>query len=380
MDGPKTHTFRAPTNGWNKMKARLLDFLCCPDCRHEKLDLAVYGSEGNGESERVMEGEIRCGRCGSRFPVINGVPRMLPVSLRRHLVRFHPDFFRRYPELTLQARHEPPDETVARTLEGYSYQYMELEDRQKEIERWKNNFLSTIPVRPDFFKRKIGADIGCGSGRHLHWAHEFGAEVVGVDLSEGVEVANTNTAECPHCHVVQGDIYHLPFKKGIFDFAYSIGVLHHLPNPREGFRRILPSVKQGGRTFIWVYGLHGMRLWYRLSHMTWLRGIACRLPRRGQYLVSILLASLLELVIWMPCRIVSIVPGGGSIVARVPLGDACRRSFRAKIRSVFDRVQPAATHYLTADELEDWLKDAGLTNTSVTNRDGRGWIASGVKV
>lgn len=361
------------------MKTRLLDFLCCPDCRHEKLDPYVYRSEEDGNGQKIIEGEIRCGRCGSRFPVINGIPRMLPVSLRRYLVSFHPDFFKRHPDLTPKNRDELPDEKVARTLEGYSYQHVELNDRQREIERWRNNFLSSIPVGADFFKGKVGADIGCGGGRHLYCAHEFGGEVVGLDLSEGVKVASANTAECPRCHVVQGDIYHLPFKNGVFDFVYSIGVLHHLPNPHAGFRRVLPSVRRGGRIFIWVYGLRGMRLWYRLSHMTWLRGIAPRLPRWAQYLLSMLLACLLELLIWIPCRIVSVLPGGGPIVARVPLGDACRRSFRAKIRSVFDRIQPPVTHYHTGDELEGWFKGAGLTDASVLNRHGSGWIATGVK-
>lgn len=360
------------------MKTRLLDLLCCPDCRHEKLALTVYRDEKQGESRSIIEGEIRCGKCGARLPVINGVPRMLPVALRRYLVKFHHDFFERHPDL-IPTDREPPDEKVARTLEGYSYQHVQLNDQRMEIERWKNNFLSAIPVSPDFFKEKIGVDIGCGPGRHLYWAHNFGAEMVGLDLSEGVEVASTHTAHCPRSHVVQGDIHHLPFKEGIFDFAYSIGVLHHLPDPQEGFRQILPSVKPEGKVFIWVYGLRNMRWWYRLSHMTLLRGTVPRFPRAAQYLVSVLLASLLEMAIWTPCRIISLLPGGKSIVSRVPLGDACRRSFTAKVGSVFDRFQPPVTHYHTGEELEGWLRQAGLTDTLILNRDGRGWIATGLK-
>ena len=66
----------------------------------------------------------------------------------------------------------------------------------------------------------------------------------------------------------------------------------------------------------------------------------------AQYLVSFAVSSALELGVWLPCRVVSLFPGGGSFVRRVPFGDACRRPFRAKIRSVFDRVQPPVTHYL----------------------------------
>ncbi|MGH7966387.1 MAG: methyltransferase domain-containing protein [Candidatus Binatia bacterium] len=362
------------------MRRRVLDFLCCPDCRHETLDLTVYKSEEEGDNETVVEGEICCQGCGSRFPVINSIPRMLPQALRPSLVGFHRDFFQRYPDLVPQHIKKSPNEQVARTLAGYSYQHVQLDDRAREVERWRRSFCESIPVQPDFFRGKVGADIGCGEGRFLYWAHEFGAEMVGVDLSEGVEVAQANTAACSRCQVVQGDIYHLPFKPGVFDFAYSIGVLHHLPNPREGFRRVIPAVKLlGGKVFIWVYGLQGMRWWYRLSHMTWLRGIAPYLPRWAQHLASMGVAGVLELAIWWPCRIIALFPGGESLTNRLPLGDAYRRSFRAKTRSVLDRFQPPETHYHTAEELTDWFKEAGLMNVSVINRDGRGWLAIGDK-
>jgi SAM-dependent methyltransferase len=314
--------------------------------------------------------------------VINGIPRMLPISLRRSLLAFHPDFFQRHPDLVPENAAEKPDERVARTLEGYSYQHVQLDDQAREVGRWQQNFYDCIPSAwrgSDFFRGKIGLDTGCGEGRHLYWAQQLGAEMVGLDLSEGVEVARNNTLQSSRCHVVQGDIYHLPFKAGVFDFAYSLGVLHHLPSPHDGFRQILPTIKQGGKIAIWVYGLREMRLWYQLSHLTWLRGVAPRLPRWAQYMLSFSIASALELGIWLPCRIISVFPGGEPLVKRIPLGDACRRSFKAKIRSVFDRVQPPVTHYHTAEELEGWFKEAGLMNIAVLNKERTGWIAAGEK-
>jgi SAM-dependent methyltransferase len=60
-----------------------------------------------------------------------------------------------------------------------------------------------------------------------------------MDLSDAVETAYANLGKMPNVHVVQGDIYHPPFARpeggGPFDFIYSIGVLHHLPDPEAGF-------------------------------------------------------------------------------------------------------------------------------------------------
>jgi uncharacterized protein YbaR (Trm112 family)/SAM-dependent methyltransferase len=363
------------------MKKRLLELLCCPDCRGEELDLVVYAAVENGTQE-IVEGEIHCRECRSRFPVINGIPRMLPAELRQKLGTFHADFFARHPDLLSDSAGKRPDERIAQTLEGYSFHHVHLDDHGREIPRWKQIFYESIPQewrRGDFFAGKVGVDIGCGEGRFLYCAQEFGAEMVGLDLSEGVEVARNNTASSKRCHVVQGDIYHLPFKPGVFDFAYSIGVLHHLPSPRDGFKRISPAVRKGGKVSIWVYALQEMRWWYRLSHMTWLRGIAPLLPRWSQYWLSVAIAIMLEIVIWTPCRLLSLLPGGASVADRLPLGDARGRSFRAKIRSVFDRIQPPVTHFHTADELDGWFKEEGFGNIAVLSKQGRGWIAAGEK-
>lgn len=361
------------------MKTSVLDLLCCPDCRSEELHAVAAEIDESGVRPEIVEGHISCGRCGSEFPIIHGVLRMLPAALRPSLVPFHRDFFSRYPQLLPREDGRPPRNEVVQTLAGFSYQHLKINDRQQELERWQKSFLGSIPVTREFFNGKIGADLGCGEGRHAYWAHEFGAEVIGVDLSEGVEVACGNTAGCPRCHIVQADIYHLPIRNSVLDFAYSLGVLHHLADPHEGFRRIVAVLKQDGRMFIWVYGLRGMRLWYRISHMTWLRRLTPRLPRALQHALSILIALILELTIWLPCRALGLLPGGRSVVTSIPLGDAYRRSFLAKVRSVFDRIQPPVTHYHDAQELSLWFRDAGFSDVSVQDRDGRGWIATGIK-
>ena len=54
-------------------------------------------------------------------------------------------------------------------------------------------------------------------------------------------------------HVVQADIYNLPVKDNSFDFIFSLGVLHHLPDPELGYQLLIPLLKERGALFIWVY-------------------------------------------------------------------------------------------------------------------------------
>jgi len=119
----------------------------------------------------------------------------------------------------------------------------------------EENFQDYVyPLTPEFFAGKLGLDAGCGFGRHLHYATRYGAEVVGLDLSEAVLAAYRNNRESSRAHVVQGDIYRPPFARGTFDFIYSIGVLHHLPDPQGGFCALAPYIKPEGTLFAWIYG------------------------------------------------------------------------------------------------------------------------------
>ncbi len=356
------------------MKHRLLELLRCPDCGSEALEAIASQTAG----DEIVEGEVRCGACGSRFPVIGGIPRMLPQRLRESLAGFHPDFFTRHPDLLPKKLAPAAGDAVAATLHGYSYEHVSYRDAARETDRWWRNFVRLIPEAPAQMRGKTGVDFGCGEGRFLYCAHRCGAEVVGMDLSEGVEVSRMNTMDCPQVHLVQGDIYHPPLRLGAFDFAYSLGVLHHLPDPHAGFRHMVSLVKPAGRLWVWVYGLKGMRLWYRLSHLTLLRRISPHLPRPAQVALSWAIALLLELFLWLPSRLLGSLPGGASILDRIPLADARRRPLRSKVRSVLDRVLPPETHFHTREEIEGWFLEEGAGAVSVTSKNGRGWSASGV--
>ena len=99
------------------------------------------------------------------------------------------------------------------------------------------------------FQGKVVLEGGCGKGRHTQLAANWGArEVIGVDLSDAVETAFAATRQLENAHIVQADIYHLPLAR-VFDYAFSIGVLHHLPDPRAGFRSLASKVRAGGTYF-----------------------------------------------------------------------------------------------------------------------------------
>jgi ubiquinone/menaquinone biosynthesis C-methylase UbiE/uncharacterized membrane protein YbhN (UPF0104 family) len=89
-----------------------------------------------------------------------------------------------------------------------------------------------------------GLDLGCGTGNQVAVMRQRGYDVIGVDPSPGLlAIARKNGVE-----VVNGSALALPFADGSFDFAYAIGVLHHvggLEDQERAFRDVRRVLKQG---------------------------------------------------------------------------------------------------------------------------------------
>jgi SAM-dependent methyltransferase len=124
---------------------------------------------------------------------------------------------------------------------------------------------------------RLVLDAGCGGGRYARLVGGHGARVIGVDLSAAVEKAAALCAGLPDVAIVQADLLDLPIAEGSFDLVYSIGVLHHTPDPRGAFHQIARRVKPGGRLAVWLYRRNTTpQEWLNTA----LRAATTRLPSR----------------------------------------------------------------------------------------------------
>lgn len=181
----------------------------------------------------------------------------------------------------------------------------------RKCEEWEKNFLDYMtPHGPDFFRGKRVLDAGCGSGRHAFYAARFGAQVWAMDLGPAVQVARRNTEASESVHVVQADLYRPPFAFESFDFVYSLGVLHHLPDPVAGFRSLLRYLKPGGKIQIFLYWKpeHQPLKSALLTVISAVRRLTRRLPYRVVHAISYPAAWLaFALFVW-PYRVLSMIP------------------------------------------------------------------------
>lgn len=354
------------------MKQRLLDFLACPECTSATLDLTTYEHDG----EEVIDGCLMCRGCERQFPVIAGVPRMLPDVLRPSLRMYHPQFFERH---NVPLGEEPANDTVARTLEFFTRQRVELFEENVGPSTWQR-FEQTLNLRipaARSFAGRIGLDAGCGEGRYLYTLSRYGAEVVGMDLGNAVDWAYRRTRDQPKAHVVQGSIFQPPFKPSTFEFVMSVGVITNLTEPRRGFHALARLLRPRGTVHIWITGLESMSAVYRASHLVPLRRFTSRLSPGTTYVLSFPIALTLEALVFAPTRLMArsaslrrVIHPQLIDVSSLPLGH--------KIAEVHDRIGAPVIHFPTHDEVEEWFASAGLTEAAVEpTPGGRGWSAHG---
>ena len=329
------------------MKRRLMDFLACPACRGE-LGLSVTKEE-TGE---ILEGTIVCRNCAKSFPVTRGIPRMLSGNLSKEK----------------QA-----------TAEAFGYEWTHFTALD---EQYRKEFLDWIwPIDEKSFAGKVVLDAGCGKGRHAFLSAEFGAkEVIAIDLSDAVEAAFGNTRHLPNVHVVQADIYSLPFLQP-FDYAYSIGVLHHLPDPRAGFLSVLSHLKAGGRISVWLYGREGND--WIVNYVNPLRnGVTAKAPKFVTRVISLFMAVplyiALKLVYGPVNRSKSLRPFGKYLFYNDYLAEISRYSFAENYWNVFDHLVAPTAFYLTKQEVAEWFSAAGASSVEITQKTGNSWRGTGL--
>lgn len=104
-------------------------------------------------------------------------------------------------------------------------------------------------------------DIGCGNGYVLAQYARFGADVTGVDLTSTAIELSRKRFEIAGLQgsFVEIDGQSLPFPDEYFDIVCSMGVLHHISNPKPMVNEMFRVMKPGGRLIVMLYHRHSWK-------------------------------------------------------------------------------------------------------------------------
>jgi SAM-dependent methyltransferase len=201
------------------------------------------------------------------------------------------------------------------------------------------------------YRGRVLLDAGVGAGRFAEQAAAKGAQVFGVDLTTAVDAAYRNIGTRENVHLIQADIFALPFRAHTFDLAYSIGVLHHTPNPPAAFARVAETVKPRGRLAVYLYARYGSS--HHASDA--LRMVTTRLPLRLMWLLS---AAAIPL--YYPYRL----PVVGKAL-RLALPISMESNWRWRWLDTFDWYTPTYQWKYLYPEVYRWFRDTGFEDVQL---------------
>jgi SAM-dependent methyltransferase len=215
------------------------------------------------------------------------------------------------------------------------------------------------------------AEIGAGTGRIVNMLLDAGAShVVAVEPSQAVHALKRNVRQRSEQVTVLPTTGEQIPPSAELDWAFSIGVLHHIPEPEPVVQAMYRALRPGGRILIWLYGREGNRL--LLFFLLPLRTITQRLPHS----VLNLLVSLIDL----PLRLYMTLCRHFPLPLRGYLNNVLGHFNPAERRLViYDQLNPAYAKYYTRHEAVDLLRKCGFHDIRVHHRHGYSWTVMGTK-
>ena len=324
------------------MKRDFLNLLRCPNTGQH---LEIETECDTGE---VQTGWLVSENGNERYPIRNGIPRFVPEENYAGNFGMQWSHFRRT-QLDSFSRH-PISANRFKRATGWS---------------------------PEDLDGKWVLDVGCGSGRFAEIALSYGAKVVALDYSIAVDACYENLKQNENLHIVQGDIYALPFSNETFPFVYSLGVLQHTPDVGKAIAALPAMVCRGGQLCVDVY-------WKRIRtmlHMKYLiRPLTTRISKNRlffflEHTVPFLLAV---------SKILGRVPVIGRFLKRlIPVADYTgvypldKKQLREwALLDTFDMLGPEYDNPQTSDQLKRFLEFGGITNIEIFQEGmlvGRGY-------
>lgn len=268
------------------------------------------------------------------------------------------------------------------TVEGFGDEWSRFDQTGLQIREREILFEQYFGIFPwdSLPPNAVGFDCGCGTGRWATIVADRVARLHCVDASaKALEVARRNLESKTNCVFHHASVANMPFAEASMDFGYSLGVLHHIPDPMSGLRACVSKLKPGAPFLVYLYYAFDNRpAWFkwiwRLSDLV--RKAVSRAPKRLRNWI----AEALAVSIYLPfASIARWTERAGGRVTNFPLAGYRDKSFYTIRTDARDRFGTRLEKRFTAHDIRLMMEDAGLRD--VTFQDAPPfWCAVGRRI
>jgi len=233
---------------------------------------------------------------------------------------------------------------------------LELVERERLFAEYFRIFpWSELPANAE------GLDAGCGSGRWAFLVAPRVGQLHVLDASrEALEVAKANLAGQGNVAFHYASVSDIPLADRSLDFAYSLGVLHHVPDTAGAIGHICSKLKPDAPFLIYLYyALDNRPIWFRaIWQVTNLARMAiARLPARLKLLVSELIAAV---IYWPTARLCGALSKVGLSTRLIPLEAYKDRSFYTMRTDAYDRFCTSLEQRFSRKQIAKMLEQVGF--------------------
>ena len=190
----------------------------------------------------IISGKLYNGK--SEYPIIRGIPRFTDEK-----------FYKK----------DASGSRETQTAQSFGdkwcdKRYKKLGTARQDIKSIKEQFMamlgckSIFQLKEVFLKSKRVLNAGCGvAWPEYLFNYNQNTQRHCIDISLSVEAAYKYTKEIKNVSVSQSSIFKLPYQDEVFDIIYSLGVIHHTPDPKGAFISLVKKLKAGGLIGIYIY-------------------------------------------------------------------------------------------------------------------------------
>lgn len=254
--------------------------------------------------------------------------------------------------------------TEARTVDGFGLEwdhFSQDEVSSSELKIIFDQYFKIFPLHLLIKKESVGADFGCGSGRWAEILAPLVKELVLIDASEkALAVAKKKLAYFKNVKFQRGSIEQSSFQNGLLDFAFSLGVLHHLPDTQKALQDIAKTLKAGAPFLVYLYyAFDNKPIWYR---SLWrISEIARFSISRTSFPIRRVMTQVIAACIYWPlARTAFILEKLNCLPSSFPLSYYRHRSFYIMKNDALDRFGTFLEKRYTKAQISELLNRAGF--------------------
>jgi len=225
-------------------------------------------------------------------------------------------------------------------------------------------------------------DIGCGSGRFIKYLGNRFKNMVGLDPSKAIYAADELIGKNEKVELVMASTDNIPFPDGHFDFGYSLGVLHHIPDTQKALNDSVRKLRSGGYFLLYLYySLDNRPFYFKIFYLisNLIRLLVSRLPTGLKKGVCAFLAGILYMPFILVCRFLRWIGVPERIRRNIPLQVYERQSFYVIRNDSLDRFGTPLEQRFSRKQIKDMMEKAGLTEIVFSEKLPY-WHAVGKKI